>query len=371
MAEKDPALVFTESFCEPLGKNVNGLLVDSLKSLFGHVYYIWRTFNPALGYDDAIKYYGNVWAALAHMSFDGAMQKFGLTEVKDLPTLGRIIEDCFSGVPALCKTKRSTDREVVIHVLWCANPGYGPADNTYCRHDYYRQEVYLTYVYIWALIEDAKKNGLAEEVLVDLPTGRCRDGAACACQLIMRTMKADPDRLEMGTQEPVEYVLEKQGRTVEEQVCGTFIGFFAVDFTAWIQLFQNVSAKAQTIYNDLWRTFPPMWAKDARLDLEIGRVKTAQELADVIAYCQARKYVPFDVQVDGNKAVLTAKADPFMAVADMLQAPVEYKQAVAAMDEDFIANVIKEVKMDGAATAVCTKHLGRGDDSTVIEITVK
>ncbi len=155
------------------------------------------------------------------MSFDGAMAKFGLKEVKDLPTLGRIVEDCFIGVPALYITRRNTATEHVGHVQWCANPAYGPADCTYCRHDYYRQEVYLTYVYIWELIEKAKKAGLKEEILVDLPSGRCRDGAACACQIILRTRAANPDLplpeverkfidLEMGDQEPVAYILKNR-----------------------------------------------------------------------------------------------------------------------------------------------------------------
>ncbi len=379
---KDPALQFTEAHAAALKKSTRQLLVDSLHSLFGHVYYIWRTFNPALGYDDAIKYYGNVWAALAKMGFDGAMQKFGLKEVKDLPTLGKIVQDCFSGVPALYVTKRNTDKEHVGHVLWCANPGYGPADNTYCRHDYYRQEVYLTYVYIWALIDEAKKNGLKEEVLVDLPSGRCRDGAACACQIILRTKSADPDRhlpevankfidLEMGKQEPVLYVLKKQKRSVDEQVPATFIGFFVVDFTAWLQLYQNVKPRAQAIYNDLWRTFPPMWTKDARLDLEIGRVETAKELADVIAYCMKKKYIAYDVKADGKTAVLTASADPFVQVADMVPAPKQYKDALVKMDSDFTAAVLKEVKMDKKAKVAFKSHMAKGAQTTTIEVSIK
>lgn len=382
MAAKDPAVAFCEAHGTALGKSNKELLVDSLGSLFGHVYYIWRTFNPALGYDDALKYYGNVWAALAKMGFDGAMQKFGLKEVTDLPTLGRIVQDCFTGVPALYVTKRNTDKEHVGHVLWCANPAYGPADNTYCRHDYYRQEVYLTYVYIWALIDEARKNGMKEDVLVELPTGRCRDGAACACQIILRTKAADPDRhlpevenrfidLEMGRQEPVLYVLKKQKRTVEEQLAGSFIGFFAVDMTAWLQLFLNVKPQAQEIYQDLWRTFPPLWTRDARLDLEIGRVKTARELADVVAYCMQKKYIACSVTVDGNTAVLRAEADPFVQVADMLQGPKQYKDALVKTDEDFVAQILKEVKMDKKATAKFTSHIARGAAVTELVLTVR
>jgi len=383
MASKTPELQFMEAHCQALNKSLKDVTVEALRSLFGHVYYIWRTFNPALGYDDAIKYYGNVWAALAKMGFDGAMAKFGIKEVTDMPTLGKIVADCFTGVPALYVTKRNTKTEHVGHVLWCANPGYGPADNQYCRLDYYRQEVYLTYVYIWALIDLAKQNGLKEEIIVDLPTGRCRDGAACACQIILRTRDADPDRhlpeienkfidLEMGTQEPVIYVLKKQKRTLEEQGPATFIGFFAVDFVAWLQLFQNVKDKSQEIYNNLWKCFPPMWTKDARLDLEIGRVKTAKELADVIAYCEKKKYIAFNVtsQTD-EKVVITAEADPFVQVGDMLQAPKAYKKALVDMDQDFIANILKETKMSKKAQVKFLSHIANGAAKTAIEVTVK
>jgi hypothetical protein len=378
-----PLLPFMEAHCKLLNKSLKGLTVDALRSLFGHAYYIWRTFKPALGEEDGLKYYGNVWAELAKLGFAGAMQKFGLKKVTDLPTLGKIVEDCFTGVPALYITRRNERDEHVGHVLWCANPAYGPDDNTYCRHDYYRQEVYLTYVYLWALIEEAKKNGLKEDILVELPSGRCRDGSACACQIIMRTRAANPDMplpevkktfidLEMGTQEPVSYVLKKQKRSFEEQGPATFSGFFAVDFFAWLQLFVNVKSKAQKIYNDLWATFPPMWVKEARLDLEIGRVKTAKELAQVIAYCMRKKYIAGTVtEADAKQAVVVAPADPFVQVADMFGAPKDYHKALVKMDEAFIAGILKEAKMDKKATVKIKSHIAQGADTTEIVVTVK
>jgi len=378
-----PLLPFMEAHGKLLKKSTKNLTVDALRSLFGHVYYIWRTFKPALGEEDGLKYYGNVWAELAKLGFAGAMQNQGLKKVTDLPTLGNIVEECFTGVPALYITRRNEKDEHVGHVLWCANPAYGPDDNTYCRHDYYRQEVYLTYVYIWALIEEAKKNGLKEDVLVELPSGRCRDGSACACQIIMRTRAANPDMplpevkktfvdLEMGTQEPVSYVLKKQKRSFNEQGPATFSGFFAVDFFAWLQLFLNVKGKAQKIYNELWATFPPMWVKDARLDLEIGRVKTAKELAQVIAYCMKKKYIAGTVvDADDKQATVVAAADPFVQVADMFGAPKDYHKALAKMDESFIAGILKETKMDKKATVKIKSHIAQGAEKTEIIVKLK
>jgi hypothetical protein len=378
-----PFLPFMDAHAKALKMSLKDLTVEALKSLFGHVYYIWRTFKPALGEKDGLKYYGNVWAALADMSFDGAMAKFGLKEVKDLPTLGRIVEDCFIGVPALYITRRNSETEHVGHVQWCANPAYGPADCTYCRHDYYRQEVYLTYVYIWELIEKAKKAGLKEEILVELPSGRCRDGAACACQIILRTRAANPDLplpeverkfidLEMGDQEPVAYILKKQKRTFEEQGPGSFLGFFAVDFLAWLQLFLNVKPKAKDIYLKLWQTFPKMWIKDAKLDLEIGKIKTADDIASIIAYCEKKKYIAFNQTKNADGTVtLTADADPFVQVGDMLQAPPAYKADLAAMDEDFIANVLKATRTDKKASFKIKSHIAKGAKTTQIVVSMK
>jgi len=380
---KSPELQFMEQHCKAFKMSLKDLTVASLRSLFGHVYYIWRTFKPALGERDGLKYYGNVWAALARISFGNAMKAFNLKEVKNLPTLGKIVQFCFTGVPALYLVRRNENSEHVGHVLWCANPAYGPADNTYCRHDYYRQEVYLTYVYLWALIEEAKKVGLKKEILVELPSGRCRDGSACACQIVLRTSDANPDRplpeiedrfldLEIGKQEPVLFILKKQKRTLEEQGPGSFIGFFAVDFLAWQQLNENVKNKATDVYLELWRTFPPMWVKDAKLDLEIGRIKKVNELASIISYCQKRKYIAYTVtsRTDGT-ITLTARMDPFVQVGGMLAAPAGYMQALAKMDQDFLNNVLKEVKMDKKATATFTSHLAKGAKASEIVIKIK
>ncbi len=49
MAETNPVLQFMESHCASLDRTIDDLTADSLKSLFAHVYYVWRTFRPALG----------------------------------------------------------------------------------------------------------------------------------------------------------------------------------------------------------------------------------------------------------------------------------------------------------------------------------
>lgn len=380
---KSPELEFMEKNCSALGMSLEELTVASLRSLFAHVYYIWRTFRAALGDADAREYYGNVWKELARLGFAQAMQAYSIKEVKDLPTLGRVVKFCFTGVPALYITKRDEKNEHVGHILWCANPAYGPSDNTYRRHDYYRQEVCLTYVYLWEIIQEAKKVGLEEEVLVELPSGRCRDGSAPSCQIVLRTRKANPDRplpgvegqyldLEIGEQEPLIYILKKQNRTLEMQGPSSFIGFLAIDFWAWLQLDQNVKNRSMNIYLDLWKNFPPMWVKDARLDLEIGRAKTLQELSDIIIYCQKKKYVSYRVNSKTNSSLfLIATTDPFVEVAGMLGAPSGYMEGIYQMDQDFIRNIVKEAKMDKIAKVSFISHLAQGSSSSEIHIELR
>lgn len=382
MAGKTPELQFMEAHCKALGMSLKDLTVEALRSLFGHVYYIWRTFKPALGEKDGLKYYGNVWAELARISFGNALRDLKLKEVKDLPTLGKIVQYCFTGVPALYQIKRNRQDEHVGHVLWCANPAYGPSDCTYCRHDYYRQEVYLTYVYLWALIEESKKKGLKEDVLVELPSGRCRDGAACACQIVLRTRAADPARplpgveerfidQEMGSQEPVVYILKKQKRRLEEQGPGSFIGFFAVDFLAWLQLHLYVKGKAQQVYKKLWQSFPKQWVRDARVECEIGKIATARDVARVIAWCEKKKYTAYKLSGADGSVKLAAGADPFVQVADMLQAPKAYKQALYEMDKDFVNTILKELKVGKKATVRFAKHIAKGDKQTELVVSMK
>jgi len=114
-----------------------------------------------------------------------------------------------------------------------------------------------------------------------------------------------------------------------------------------------------------------MWTKDAKIDLEIGKVKTAQELGSIVAYCQKKKYVAFTVEGDDKTAVLTAAADPYVEVAAMFQGPKEYNGALVAMDKDFIENIFVETKMSKKASVKIKSHIAKGDAQTVIEITVK
>jgi hypothetical protein len=387
MAKKNvsPFLPLAQKYAQELKMSLKDLSVAALRSMFGHVYYIWHSFKPALGFDKALATYGTVWEALAVASFQGAMEALKLKEVKDLPVFGKIVQFCFTGVPALYEIKRNWPNEHVGHVLWCANPAYGPADSRFRRNDYYRQEVYLTYTYLRKLIEEAKKVGLEEDIEIELPTGRCRDGAACACQIILRTPRGDKDiplpevkyrfiEEEMGNTEPALYILRKQKRSLEEQGPSTFLGFFYTDYLAWAGLENAVNAKKATdIYLDLWRTFPPLWARDARVDLWAGKPKTAKELADILIYCEKKKYMPYKVSQKNGGVTLTSALNPYVEVmgAFGFKKGCSYFNVLTKRDQDFINQVLKETKVDKQFKVTLTKAISEGDKVNQIKIAKK
>jgi hypothetical protein len=385
MAKKvvSPFLPLAQKHAKELKMNLTELSVAALRSLFAHVYYIWRTYKPELKPEKALEVYGSVWDALAVASFNEGMATLGLKEIKDLPTFGKIVEYCFTGVPALYETKRNEKNEHVGHVLWCANPGYGPTDATFNRHDYYRQEVFLTYQYLRTLIKEAKKVGLKDDVEIDQPSGRCRDGAACACEIVLRTPRADKDRPlpevkyrfleeEMGNTEPLLYVLKKQKRSLEQQGPSSFIGFFYVDYLAWAGLENALPAKrALDIYKKLWRNFPHQWVQDARLDLGLGKPKTAKELADILAYCQRKKYVMYNGgDKKGETISLTAHMDPFVEVLSAFgfKKGCSYFSALAEMDQDFVDQVVKEAGLEKRFKATLKKAISKGNSASQIVV---
>jgi hypothetical protein len=387
MAKKNvsPFLPLAEKYAKELKISLKDLSVAALYSMFGHVYYIWQSFKPALGFDKALATYGTVWENLAVVSFQGGMQALGLKEVKDLPTFGKIVQHCFTGVPSLYEIKRNNAHEHVGHVLWCANPAYGPSDCRLERNDYYRQEVYLTYTYLRKLVAEAKKVGLKDDIEIEIPTGRCRDGGACACQIILRTPTGDKDKPlpevkhqfieeKMGKMEPLMYILKKQKRSLEDQGPGTFLAFFYTDYLAWAGLENACSAKqANDIYQNLWRTFPPMWAEDARLDLWTGKPKTAQDMAEIIAFCEHQKYMPYNVTQSNGKVTLTSTLNPFTEVMGLFgfKKGCSYFKAVTQRDKDFINQVLKETKSDKKFKATLTKAISEGDTVNQIDITKK
>ena len=160
----------------------------------------------------------------------------------------------------------------------------------------------------------------------------------------------------------------------KDQGPGTFLAFFYTDYLAWAGLENAVSAKKATdIYLDLWRTFPPLWAEDARVDLWAGKPKTAQDLADILSYCEKKKYMPYNITESNGRVTLTSTLNPYTEVMGLFgfKKGCSYFKAVTKRDTDFINQVLKETKTDKKFKATLTKAISEGDTVNQIVIAKK
>jgi len=380
-----------EKYMKALGYDLKGFTVSCLQMMFGHVYYIWRVLKPELGHDKALQTYGDVWHTLALALYQQGVEALGIKEVKDVPTLGRIFDFCWSACPSLYETVENTPDRHVGRVLWCPNAEYGPHDCHLHRQEYYRSaEVPLTldpFLSTW--IAEAKKMGLEGDVEVAVPEGMCRDGNAGFCQIhIWRkgSPKVEPEivpdsekrwvETDMGDEEPILYCLRKQGKKLEDFGPGTLVSVVFTDMSYWDALEANLDkGKALALYKKLWLVYPPMWVKEARLELEIGRATKLEELARIIAFCEGKRFVPYEV-VSGkdNQISLVGSDDPFAEIpTQFLGRTMEahYLQVVAETDQEFVDKVIAEAKMADRSKATVKKKLVKGDERNEIVIEKK
>jgi hypothetical protein len=132
-----------------------------------------------------------------------------------------------------------------------------------------------------------------------------------------------------------------------------------------------VDAKqARDIYLELWRAFPPQWAREARLALWMGKPESADDLGRVLLFCEKRKYMPYAVAQINGTIVVSSKMNPYVEVMRSfgVQKGCSYFDAVTQRDEDFIAQVLKEVRVDKHFKVSLTKAISKGDEVNQIEI---
>jgi len=157
------------------------LCLDATRAVFAHVYYIWKTLKKELGPKDALELYWKVWEGLAQ-----AKQALGLSEVKDIPTLGKIFQFCWLAYPCIYNIQEETPDSHVGIIDFCPNPAYGPIDNHLDRLDYYKQEAELSRRFVWKLVDLA---GMKDIVDADQDLFLCRDGCTDVCRVFARKKK--------------------------------------------------------------------------------------------------------------------------------------------------------------------------------------
>ena len=167
-------------------ENFPDLCLDATRAVFAHVYYIWKTLKKELGSKDALELYWKVWEGLAEVSFVQAKQALGLSEIKDIPTLGRIFQFCWLAYPCIYNIQEETPDSHVGIIDFCPNPAYGPIDNHMDRLDYYKQEAELSRRFVWKLVELA---GMKDIVDADQDLFLCRDGCTDVCRVFARKKK--------------------------------------------------------------------------------------------------------------------------------------------------------------------------------------
>jgi hypothetical protein len=397
---------FVEKYMEGLGyDDMADFAEDLFRNSWSRGYARWRVLKDVIlelgwdlsseeGYSKYIDYYKLVFNMTQFT--DQAMQQMGLEEIKDIPTMGQVLKHIWHDL-FLCPSEvveESLDR-TVIRTLWCGNPAYGPApfgphDCIANFHEYYRlvdggltRDLGLT-----GMIEEARKRGLSEEVEHDMPWALCRDGDAPYCLYVMKK-KGTPDyqlpdlsdrdktwslehKIEQSGEKTMVYIAKMLDKTIEEVAGGILILYVALDTGGYIPAEITFSKdKGLEMYNRYWLSFLYHWFREAKFELEIGKVANIRELAEIIAFCERKKFIPYQLDDQDGRIVLTAQDDPFAEVStQFLGMPpgFSYLNAIAAADDAFIGKIVEDSKMKDRAKVTAVKRLVNGDDCNEIVV---
>lgn len=338
--------------------------VNALKLMFSHVYYVWKILRSEMGYDLALKTYSEVWDAFVTITFRRSIETLGIKEIKDIPTLGKLLQASMSNVPALYEIVENSKDRHIGRVHWCANPAYGPHDCVFARHEYYRVEVPLTErPALTRKIAEARKLGFNEDIEIAVPVGRCRDGSASFCQIhvwkkgtpgIEPEVIPDAEKVfiedEIGEEEPILYILRKQGKNIEDFATQALKNMVFTDMAFWDGLVKQLGySKALGIYAALWQVYPPLWVKEAKLHLKLGAVRTISQIANVIMFCERKRFLDYTISEKNPMSItLINDVDPYlrMPVKFFDKHPKDnYFNAVRHAHMSFINSILIETEV--------------------------
>lgn len=345
-----------------------------------------REFGPEKGFE----IYHAVIDKLMDPYVPAVAAAIGVKEVKDIPALGRLVEVGLTAFPTLYETVTNTKDLHIGHLPWCIGCGYGSKLHPYESHTFFRGEVGITIdPFLTAFVKWAKAHGLEEDVEIDVPVARCTNASAHYCVYVLKRKGApEPEipppaflppgdesliEFEMGDEEPLAYILKKQGRTVEDQLPSSFLGYFLYDISAYDGFEEKLGKeRALELYRKLWLTYLADWTKEARLELEIGKVANLEDLAKIITFCQKKKFTSYQTVSKGNnQTTLSGTNDPFAEMSTKFtgkEIGSNYLKAVVSANEEFINQIAREVKMGDAVKVTVKKALAKGDDKNEILI---
>ena len=383
-----PLYDFAESLRRELGYDENDFAVRLLYEELDHNFYIYRLLWKEFGPNKALEIYRPVVGVLTAgmpVAVAGAM---GLEEVKDIPTLGRMVEAGMTAFPVLYETAINTEDLHVGRVHWCPNTFYSPAARHEVEmHSYFRSQVAITIdPLLTGFVRFANEHGLDTELEVDCPQAMCTNANARFCEYVIQRkgvpryspadMPVDEEAyvaFDMGDEEPLLYCLRRQGRSVAEQIPVNLLSFLQFDAGAY-EVLAEVLGKNESLelYKRLWSSRAEKWTKEARLDLEIGKVSGLEDLARIIVHNQRMRFTPYRVEnTDDRKVRLTGAIDPLIALGMTVLGKTiddDYFQAVRAGSEQLLTQILRETNREGKAKATVSKSMAGGDDRTEITI---
>ena len=385
---ENPLYDFAESLRTELGYEENDFAVRLLYEELDHNFYIYRILWKQFGPNKALEIYRpviNVLTAGMPVAVAGAM---GLEEVKDIPTLGKMVEAGMTAFPVLYETAINTEDLHVGRVHWCPNTFYSPAARHEVEmHSYFRSQVAITIdPLLTGFVRFADEHGLDFEVEVDCPQAMCTNANARFCEYVIQRkglpryspadMPVDEEayvEFDMGDEEPLLYCLRRQGRSVAEQMPVNLLSFLQFDIGAYEVLAEILGKKESLeLYQKLWASRAEKWTKEARLELEIGKVSGLEDLARIIVHNQRMRFTPYRVEsTDDAQVILTGEGDPFVALGmSVLGKSIQddYFLAVRAGSEQLVAQVLRETNMEEKAKATVSQSMAGGDVKNEITI---
>ena len=378
---------------------------DLFRNTWSRGYARWRVLKEVIneqgwdlsteeGYSKFLNYYRMIFNM--SQATDMAFQQMGIEQINDIQTVGKVFQHIWNHI-FLVPTEivEETADRTVLRSQWCGNPAFGPepfgAKDCVCNfHEYYRLvDGGLTRdLGLGGMIEEANKRGLKEEMEFDMPWMMCRDGDVPYCLYVMKK-KGTPDyllpaftdreksyfmehKIEQSGEKTMAYVSKLLGKTIDEVAFGILLLYVMLDTGSYIPAEATFGEdKAQQMYNKYWLSFLEKWFRDAKFELEVGKVGSIRELADIVLFCQKKKFIPYKLDDQGSRIVLTATIDPFAEVAiQFLGMPVGlgYLNAIAAADDAFVQQIVKDARMEGQSRVSVTKSMVKGDDSNEIII---
>ncbi len=385
---ENPLYDFAESLRNELGYEENDFAVRLLYEELDHNFYIYRILWKQFGPNKALEIYRpviNVLTAGMPVAVAGAM---GLQEVKDIPTQGKMVEAGMTAFPVLYETAINTEDLHVGRVHWCPNTFYSPAARHEMEmHSYFRSQVAITIdPLLTGFVRFANEHGLDLELEVDCPQAMCTNANARFCEYVIQrkgspryspaAMPVDEEayvEFDMGDEEPLLYCLRKQGRSAAEQMPVNLLSFLQFDVGAY-EVLAGVLGKNESLelYQKLWASRAEKWTKEARLELEIGKVTDLEDLARIVAHNQRMRFTPYRVEsMDAGRVSLAGETDPFVALGTSVlgkRMNDDYFQAVRAGSEQLVAQVLRETNMEEKAKATVSKSMAWGDDRNEITI---